>query len=60
MLKPPEVINPYADRVQLPREAHKIRRLNDLYQSFVKQVTLINQYRRKLVPAKAGNSSKWY
>jgi site-specific recombinase XerD len=40
------VINPYADKVQLPREAHKIRRLNDLYQSFVKQVTLINQYRR--------------
>jgi DNA primase len=46
MLKPLEVINPYADKVQLPREAHKIRRLNDLYQSFVKQVTLINQYRR--------------
>ena len=46
MLKPHEVINPYADKVQLPKEAHKIRRLNDLYQSFVKQVTLINQYRR--------------
>jgi DNA primase catalytic core len=46
ILKPHEVINPYADKVQLPREAHKIRRLNDLYQSFVKQVTLINQYRR--------------
>jgi DNA primase len=46
MLRPHEVINPYADKVQLPREAHKIRRLNDLYQSFVKQVTLINQYRR--------------
>ena len=46
MLRPYEVINPYADKVQLPMEAHKIRRLNDLYQSFVKQVTLINQYRR--------------
>jgi DNA primase len=46
MLKPHEVINPYADKVQLPREAHKIRRLNGLYQSFVKQVTLINQYKR--------------
>jgi DNA primase len=46
MLRPHEVINPYADKVQLPREAHKIRRLNDLYQSFVKQVTLINQYKR--------------
>jgi DNA primase len=49
MLKPYEVINPYADKVQLPREAHKIRRLNDLYQSFVKQITLMNQYRRKKV-----------
>jgi DNA primase len=46
MLRPHEVINPYADKVQLPREAHKIRRLNDLYQSFVKQVTLINQFKR--------------
>jgi DNA primase len=49
MLKPYEVINPYADKVQLPEEAHKIRRLNDLYQSFVKQITLMNQYRRKKV-----------
>ena len=47
MLKPYPVINPYADRVSLPPEAHKIRRLNDLYQSFVRQVTLLNQYRRK-------------
>lgn len=47
MLKPCQVINPYADKVQLPEEAHKIRRLNDLYQSFVKQMTLMNQYRRK-------------
>jgi hypothetical protein len=47
MLKPNEVVNPYADRVNLPEEAHKIRRLNGLYQSFVKQMTLMNQYRRK-------------
>jgi len=47
MLKSYEVVNPYADKVQLPEEAHKIRRLNDLYQGFVKQVTLINQYRRQ-------------
>jgi len=47
MLKPCQVVNPYADKVQLPEEAHKIRRLNDLYQSFVKQMTLMNQYRRK-------------
>lgn len=47
MLKPYPVINPFADQVSLPPEAHKIRRLNDLYQSFVRQVTLLNQYRRK-------------
>lgn len=47
MLKPCEAVNPYADKVNLPEEAHKIRRLNGLYQSFVKQMTLMNQYRRK-------------
>ena len=47
LLKPYPVINPYADQVSLPPEAHKIRRLNELYQSFVGQVTLLNQYRRK-------------
>lgn len=47
LLKPYEVINPYAAQIQLPEEAHKIRRLNDLYLSFVKQITLLNQYKRK-------------
>jgi energy-coupling factor transporter ATP-binding protein EcfA2 len=47
LLKPYEVINPYANKIKLPPEAHKIRRLNELYQSFVKQITLINQYQRK-------------
>lgn len=42
ILKPYQVVNPYADKVKLPEEAHKLRRLNDLYQSYVKQVTLIN------------------
>jgi DNA primase len=42
-----EVINPYAEKIQLPEEAHKIRRLNDLFQNFIKMVTLINQYQRK-------------
>ncbi len=46
LLKPYPVINPYADKVHLPQEAHKIRRLNELYQSFVRQVTLVHQYRR--------------
>lgn len=47
LLKPCKVINPYAGRVSLPTEAHKIRRLNELYQGFVKQVTILHQYRRK-------------
>jgi energy-coupling factor transporter ATP-binding protein EcfA2 len=46
ILQPCEVINPYAARIQLPPEAHKIRRLNDLFQSFVKMVTILNQYQR--------------
>lgn len=47
MLRPYQVINPYANKIQLPEEAHKIRRLNELYQCFVRQITLLNQYQRK-------------
>jgi len=47
LLEPLEVINPYANQIKLPQTAHKIRRLNELYQSFVRQITLLNQYQRK-------------
>lgn len=47
LLRSLEVINPFANRIHLPKEAHKIRRLNELYQSFVRQITLLNQYQRK-------------
>jgi DNA primase len=47
MLEPLEVVNPFADKIKLPEDAHKIRRLNELYQSFVRQVTLLNQYQRE-------------
>jgi hypothetical protein len=47
LLKSYEVINPYADKVHLPEEAHKIRRLNGLYQAFVKAITLMHQYQRR-------------
>jgi DNA primase len=47
MLRPYKVINPYADKVKLPPQAHKIRRLHELFLAFVKQVTIINQYQRK-------------
>lgn len=46
MLKPHEVINPYANKILLPAEAHKIRRLTELFHAFVNQVTLLNQYQR--------------
>ena len=46
LLQPFEVINPFANKIDLPSEAHKIRRLNDLFQSFIKQITLLNQYQR--------------
>jgi DNA primase catalytic core len=47
LLKPYDVVNPYANKIDLPQEAHKIRRLNDLFQSYVKQVTILNQYQRQ-------------
>ncbi len=47
LLRPYEVINPFAGRLNLPPEAHKIRRLNELYQVFVRQITLLNQYQRQ-------------
>lgn len=47
LLKPYKVVNPFANRIILPPDAHKIRRLNELYQSLVKQITILNQYQRK-------------
>jgi len=47
LLQPYEVVNPFAEKVKLPEKAHKIRRLNGLYQSYVQQVTLLHQYQRK-------------
>ncbi len=47
LLKPYEVINPYWDKIELPHDADHLRRLNELYQCFVKQITLLNQYQRE-------------
>ena len=47
LLRPYEVVNPYAGQIHLPEQAHKIRRLNDLYLSFVKQITLLHQFQRE-------------
>lgn len=42
-----EVVNPYADKVRLPIEAKMLRRLNNHYQAFVKQITLLHQHQRE-------------
>lgn len=47
-LKVYEVINPYATQLHLPDKVHKIRRLNEMYQAVIKQVTFLNQHQRQL------------
>lgn len=47
ILNPYEVINPFAGKIKLPDEAHKIRRLNELFQGFIKIITVVNQYNRR-------------
>jgi hypothetical protein len=47
VLKPYEVINTYANQIKLPLKAKMQRRLNGQYQDMVKQITLLNQFRRK-------------
>src|SRR5699024_1275169 len=37
-----------ATKLHLPEKVHKIRRLNEMYQAVIKQVTFLNQYQRKL------------
>ena len=46
LLAPLEVLNPYAESIFLPPDTSQRRRLNELLQAFVKQVTLIHQYQR--------------
>ena len=47
ILQPLEVVNPYADKVTLPQNTHKLRRLHGMYQNLVAQVTWLHQYQRK-------------
>lgn len=47
VLKPYDVVNRYANRIQLPVNAKMLRRLNSHFQDMVKQITLLNQYMRK-------------
>jgi hypothetical protein len=43
-----EVVNPYATHLALPEKVHKVRRLNEMYQAVIKQVTFLNQYQRRI------------
>lgn len=47
VLKPHQVVNPFADKLMLPLEAKMLRRLNEHFQDFVCQITLLHQYQRK-------------
>lgn len=46
-LKPHAVVNPFADIIQLPLDYGKIRRINDLFQGIIIQITLLNQFQRE-------------
>lgn len=47
VLKSYQVVNPYADKIELPLDAKMLRRLNEQFQDFVCQITLLHQYQRK-------------
>ena len=47
VLKSYEVVNPFADKLILPLEAKMLRRLNNQFQNFVSQITILHQYQRK-------------
>lgn len=47
LLKPHEVINPYAHLLALPVGGMMLRRLNDQFLGFTEMVTLLHQYQRE-------------
>jgi hypothetical protein len=47
ILKPYEVVNPYATSIHLPPEVKDPRRLNNLLRALIQQITLLHQYQRK-------------
>jgi predicted transcriptional regulator len=48
VLKSYEVVNPFADKLTLPLEVKMLRRLNNQFQNFVSQITILHQYQRKI------------
>jgi len=47
VLKSYQVVNPYADKIELPLDAKMLRRLNEQFQDFICQIALLHQYQRK-------------
>ncbi|AZI56131.1 toprim domain-containing protein [Epilithonimonas vandammei] len=47
-LKHYEVVNPYATQIQLPNNVKNKRRLNEMFQSIIKQITILHQYQREI------------
>jgi hypothetical protein len=45
-LKTEDVQNPFATQIQLPENVQKKRRLNEMFQSIIKQITILNQHQR--------------
>jgi DNA primase len=51
-----EVVNPFAMKLQLPNNVKNKRRLNEMFQSIIKQITFLNQYQRRLAPSPSGRA----
>jgi len=47
-LKYYEVVNPFATQIQLPNNVKNKRRLNEMFQSIIKQITIIHQFQREV------------
>ncbi|MEZ0007943.1 hypothetical protein ABH942_003329 [Flavobacterium sp. 28YEA47A] len=47
VLKSYQVVNPYADKITLPLDAKMLRRLNEQFQDFICQITILHQYQRR-------------
>lgn len=50
VLKPYSVVNYFADKLTLPVDAKSLRRLNEQFQDFICQITILHQFQRKTDP----------
>jgi hypothetical protein len=56
VLKPVEVVNPFASHLELPKEVRKIRRTFGIYLSVMEVIAYYHQYQRKVQTSSAGTS----